>query len=77
MCRAITRILKGHKTTVEELSMNYRNGVPKIDAAKKIEIITEIRAEVGGIVNLEELAAYINISPSSISYFTDKELITI
>lgn len=69
----ITVILRRRGLTVEKLSANPRRA--GVDGAKKIEVITEIRAKVGHAVTLEQLAAYINISPSVISYYTEKELI--
>ena len=76
ICREITAILRKHGTTVEKLSANYRRTSKKpIDGTKKMEIISEIRAAVGKQATLEELAAYLNISPSMISYFTDESSI--
>lgn len=70
-CKKITAILRRHNLNVERLSSNRKNGRTGIDGATKIQVVTEIRAKVGDAVTLEELAAYINISPSKISHFTD------
>lgn len=76
ICRQVNDIMRRHKVTAEALGKNYGNSAKKsIDGAKKMQVISEIRAAVGKQVTLDELAGYINVSPSKISFFTDYDIL--
>jgi len=76
ICRQINDIMRRHKVTAEALGKNYGNSAKKdIDGAKKMQVISEIRAAVGQQITLDELAGYINVSPNRISFFTDEDIL--
>jgi len=66
----VAAILRKHGTTVEQFSRNPRSA--GVDGAKKMAIITEIRNAVPKGTTLDDIAAYINVSPSQVSRYTDK-----